>query len=59
MKKAIRILCEVLLAAAFMFAVCTVGASDAGSIAYGQFVMQILISMLVMVLGYVGLKVTE
>ena len=59
MKKAIRILCEVMLAAAFILAVCTVGASDADSIIHGQFVVQILISMLIMVLGYVGLKVTE
>ena len=59
MKKAIRLMCEVMLAAAFMLAVCTVGASDAGDIAHGQFIAQILISMAVMVLGYIGLKVTE
>lgn len=59
MKKAIRVICEVMLAAAFVLAVGTVGASDAESIAHGQFVVQILISVLVMVLGYVGMKVTE
>ena len=59
MKKAIRILCVVMVALAFMLAVCTVGASDANDIVYGQFVAQILISMLVMALGYIGLKVTE
>lgn len=59
MKKAIRLVSEVMLAAAFMLAVCTVGASDAENIAHGQFVAQILISMAAMVLGYVGLKVTE
>lgn len=59
MKKAIRLICEVMVAAAFILAVCTVGASDSNSIVYGQFVVQILISMLVMVLGYVGMKVTE
>lgn len=59
MKKAIRLMCEVMMAAAFLLAVCTVGASDAMSISHGQFVLQILISMAAMVLGYVGMKVTE
>ena len=59
MKKVIRLVSEVIVAAAFMLAICTVGASDAENIAHSQFVAQILISMAAMVLGYVGMKVTE
>ena len=47
MKKAIRLMCEVMMAAAFLLAVCTVGASDAMSISHGQYVAQILISVAV------------
>lgn len=59
MKKAIRLMCEVIMAAAFLLAVCTVGASDAMSISHGQFVAQILISVAVLLMGFVGVKVTE
>ena len=59
MKKAIRLVCELVMAAAFILAVCTVGASDAENIAHGQFVTQVMICMAAMVLGYVGLKITE
>lgn len=59
MKKVIRLVSEIILAAAFVLAVCTAGASDAMRIEHGQFVLQILISMAAMVLGYIGMKVTE
>lgn len=59
MKKAIRLMCEVMMAAAFLLAVCTVGASDAMSISHGQFVAQILISVAVLLMGFAGVKVTE
>lgn len=59
MKKAARIISEVIIAAAFALALCTVGASDAMDITHSRFIVQILISMVAMVLGYVGMKVTE
>lgn len=59
MKKAIRLMCEVMMAAAFLLALCTVGASDAMSISHGQYVAQILISVAVLLMGFAGVKVTE
>ena len=59
MKKAIRVMCELMMVVAFLLALCTVGASDAMSISHGQFVAQILISVAVLLMGFAGVKVTE
>lgn len=59
MKKAIRVMCEVMMAAAFLLAVCTVGASDAMSISHVQFVDQMILSITVLLMGFAGVKVTE
>lgn len=58
-KKIIRIASGILVAAAFILAVCTAGASDAFELEYGRFVLQIFISLAAMAIGAFGLWVTE
>ena len=59
MKKAIRVMCELMMVVAFLLALCTVGASDAMSISHGQFVDQMILCITVLLMGFAGLKVTE
>ena len=59
MKKAIRVMCELMMAAAFLLALCTVGASAAMSINPGPFVDQMILSITVLLMGFAGMKVTE